>query len=83
MIAYDGTLSAELPVPHRADTLRTVAVLRRKRGDLADATSLLEQAIPYAEKACELDPDSQAFRDRLENIRRELAATLKAQKSEK
>src|SRR2546422_9408333 len=32
MIAYDGTLSAELPVPHRADTLRTDPLYVRPRG---------------------------------------------------
>jgi tetratricopeptide (TPR) repeat protein len=87
-LALFEALANELPADawqqhNRAMLLETVGVLRRDRGDLAEAKSLLEQATHYAEKACELDSNSQPFRDRLVNIRRELATTLKAQQSGK
>jgi hypothetical protein len=63
--------------------LETVGVLRRERRDLAGAKGFLEQAIVYAQKACDLDSTRQAFHDRLRTSRMELATTLKAQESEK
>ena len=48
----------------------------------AGASALLEQAIVYAQKASDLNPESQAFRDRLRTSRAELASTLKAHESD-
>jgi len=81
-------LSNELPTDSwrqhdRAMMLQTVGVLRRDCGDLTHARALLEQAIVYAQKASDLNPNSQAFRDRLQSSRAELATTLKANESEK
>jgi serine/threonine protein kinase len=87
-LALFEALSDELPdnpwyQVHRAMMLEIVGVLRRGRGDLTGARALLEQAIVHAQKACDLDPNSQAFRDRLQSSRAELEKTLKVQEPEK
>jgi tetratricopeptide (TPR) repeat protein len=84
---FEG-LSDELPdnpwyQTHRAMSLEIVGVLRRERGDLTDAKVLLEQAIVYAQTACDLDPKSQAFRNRLLSSRAALETTVKTQESQK
>jgi tetratricopeptide (TPR) repeat protein len=87
-LALFEALSNELPdnpwyQAHRAMLLETVATLQRDRGDLTGARTLLEQAIVYAQKACDLDSRSQYFRDRLQSTRAELERTLKAHEPEK
>jgi serine/threonine protein kinase len=87
-LALFEALASELPADalrqhDRAMMLQTVGVLRRDRGDATGAAALLEQAIVYAQKACDLNPNSQPFRDRLRSSREGLATTIKANESEK